>query len=235
MAVLRNHFTTYAMDRRGFGASGDGPDYSIDRDFDDVVAVVEAAVARSDGPVCLWGHSYGANCAMGGADRSTLVDHLVLYEPSFGLQYPAGAIEAAEAALAAGDRETAVQRVLCDALEMAEDEVDALRETDRWAVLLAGAHTAPRECRVEESWVYEPGQFDRITAPTLFLSGGESAPGLVEATASAAGAIGPSEVRVLDGHGHFAHRTDPELVVAMITEFVAGGGDGRVLQKGCAE
>ena len=84
------------MDRRGFGASGDGAGYSIERDFDDVAAVVDAVAARTGGPVALWGHSYGANCAMGGAARTANVGHLVLYEPSLGLPYPPGSIERIE-------------------------------------------------------------------------------------------------------------------------------------------
>jgi pimeloyl-ACP methyl ester carboxylesterase len=63
VAVLRHHFTTFAMDRRGFGASGDTADYEIERDFDNVAAVVDTVAARTSGPVALWGHSYGANCA----------------------------------------------------------------------------------------------------------------------------------------------------------------------------
>ena len=67
VAVLGGEFTTYAMDRRGFGASGDAPGYTIERDFDDVAAVVDAIAELTGGPVALWGHSYGANCAMGGS------------------------------------------------------------------------------------------------------------------------------------------------------------------------
>lgn len=35
-------------------------------------------VARTGGPVALWGHSYGAGCAMGGAALTSNVDHLLL-------------------------------------------------------------------------------------------------------------------------------------------------------------
>src|SRR5262245_11620130 len=73
IAVLREHVTTYCLDRRGFGASGDTAGYAIESDCDDVAAVVDAVTARTGGPVALWGHSYGANCAMGGAARSTNV------------------------------------------------------------------------------------------------------------------------------------------------------------------
>ena len=71
IAVLRNHFTTFAMDRRGFGATPDTGDYTIDMDFADVAAVADAVAARTGGRVALWGHSYGANCAIGGAARTT--------------------------------------------------------------------------------------------------------------------------------------------------------------------
>lgn len=216
---LNKHFTTFAMDRRGFGGSGDGVDYSIERDFDDVSAVVEAVATRSGQPVVLWGHSYGANCAMGGASISPGVDRLVLYEPSLGLKYPVDAIEEAEVALAAGDRERAVVRMLFDALEMSRQEIDALRSSPRWPLILAGAHTAPRECRVEHAWEYSSGQFDGIDAATLLLTGSESPAPVKEATDRAAVAIPNARVQVLEGLGHFAHRTDPAMVVSIVREF----------------
>lgn len=221
--VLSRHFTIHAMDRIGLGASGDRAGYTIESEFEDVAAVVDAVASLAGRPVVLWGHSYGANCAMGGAAISSRVDHLVLYEPSLGLRYPEGAIQAAERALEAEDRETAVVHMLFDVLEMSREEIDAVRSGPRWPKILAGAHTAPREGRVEDSWVYEPGQFDGIDAPTLFLSGGESAAPVIAATGRAAAAIPASRIRVMDGHGHFAHRTDPEMVVSIIQEFVSGG------------
>jgi pimeloyl-ACP methyl ester carboxylesterase len=220
VAVLREHFTTYCPDRRGFGASDDGDEYALERDFDDVVAVVEAVAARRGGPVALFGHSYGAGCAMGAAARTSAVHHLVLYEPALGLQYPPGSIEGIEKALAAGDRDAAIVAVLTDILEMTGEEIAAMRATPLWAARLASAHTVPRECRVEHGWVYEPGQFDGVAAPTLFLAGSDSVPAVAEATRAAVAALPHAQVRVLEGHGHFAHKTDPELVTAIIREFV---------------
>ena len=220
VGALRDHFTTYAMDRRGFGASEDGGDYSIERDFDDVAAVVDAVASRTGEPVALWGHSYGANGAMGGAAISPHVHHLILYEPSLGLSYPQGAVDAAEADLAAGNLEAAVERMLFDVLEMSEDEIEAVRSSDRWPLLLAGAHTAPRECRAEEGWVYQPGASDAVEAPALLLSGSESGQDIKLATHRAATALPDAQIYVLEGHGHFAHRTDPQLVVDVIRGFV---------------
>ncbi len=57
VAELTDGATTFAMDRRGFGASTDTAGYSIEREFDDVAAVVNAVAERTGGPVALWGHS----------------------------------------------------------------------------------------------------------------------------------------------------------------------------------
>ena len=90
VAELRSSVTTYAMDRRGFGDSGDADAHDLEREFEDVAAVVDHVAQLSGGPVTLFGHSYGASCAMGGAARSNNVAALILYEPSLGLTYPRG-------------------------------------------------------------------------------------------------------------------------------------------------
>ncbi len=209
------------MDRRGFGASGDTHGYAIERDFQDVAAVVDDVAARTGRPVALWGHSYGANCAMGGAALTTNVHRLVLYEPSLGIAYPPGSIDRIEAALARGDHDAAIATVLVDILEMTNEEIDVYRASPLWPARLAAAPTIPRECRVEESWVYQPGQFDSVVATTLLLTGSNSVPVVTEATDLAAAAIPDAEIRVLEGHDHFAHRTDPAMVAEIVGRFIA--------------
>ncbi|HEX4983465.1 MAG TPA: alpha/beta hydrolase [Ilumatobacteraceae bacterium] len=220
---LRTDLTTYSMDRRGFGASADTAPYTIERDFDDVAAVVDAVSADAEGPVALFGHSYGANCAMGGAARTTNVHHLVLYEPSLGLTYPPGAIERIETAIAAGDLDAAAVAVLVEILEFSEEEITAMRasQNPNWATRIASAWTLPRECDVEERWVYEPGQFDTIKAPTLLLAGSESPPDLAKATDNACNAIPDARIHALTGHAHMAHKSDPALVGTLIRQFVS--------------
>jgi pimeloyl-ACP methyl ester carboxylesterase len=222
VAVLRRSMATYCPDRRGFGASGDGDTYAIEQDFDDIAAVVDAVAARTGGPVALFGHSYGASVAMGAATRTANVHHLVLYEPSLGLPYPPGAIDRIDAALVSGDREAAILEVLAGILEMGPEEIDALRSDPLWPTRLAAAHTVPRECRAEEGWVFAPGQFDAISAPTLFLAGSDSLPVVAKATVDARAAVPHAETVVLRGHGHFAHKTDPDLVASIIAQFVDG-------------
>jgi pimeloyl-ACP methyl ester carboxylesterase len=220
VAELRGDMATYAMDRRGFGASGDATGYAVEREFEDVAAVVRAVAARAGGPAALWGHSYGAGCAMGGAALTGDVDRLVLYEPGLGIPYPAGSIEEVEAALAADDVETAVRLVLVGIVGVTEAELDALRSGPRWPTMLASVPTVPRECRVEDGWRYRPAAFDGIAAPTLLLAGSESLPVLREATDRAAAAIPGARVRMLQGHAHLAIRTDPAMVADLIRRFV---------------
>jgi pimeloyl-ACP methyl ester carboxylesterase len=221
VAALSTDMTTFAMDRRGFGVSGDGTDYAIEREFEDVAGVVDAVAVRVGGPVALWGHSYGASLAMGGATLTGSVSHLILYEPSLGLAYPPDWIETVEQALAEGDDEAAIISVLRDVLELTDDQIDARRSEPEWARRVAVAPTVPRECRAEQGWVFKPGQFGGITAPTLLVSGSDSTTAIKQCTEAAAAAVAGARIQVLDGHAHIAHRTDPDLVAAIIRDFIA--------------
>jgi pimeloyl-ACP methyl ester carboxylesterase len=53
------------------------------------------------------------------------------------------------------------------------------------------------------------------------FSGSETPPAVTAATHRAAAAIPDARIHVLEGHGHFAHRTDPAMVGAIIREFIA--------------
>ena len=218
---LRADTTTFALDRRGLGASGDRHAYAIEREFEDVAAVVDAVAGRVGGPVALWGHSYGASCAMGGAALTRNVHHLVLYEPSLAL--PLGdSLPSIERQVAAGELEAALLELLVGVVGMTDAEVQAMRANPYmpWEARLATVPTVVRECRAEAAWVYRPGQFDGIAAPTLLLAGSESPPVVRASTDTAAAAIPNARIHVLDGEGHFAHRNDPALVAGIIREFV---------------
>lgn len=114
------------MDRRGFGASGDGEEYSIEQEF---AGIVDAVAERTGEPVVLWGHSYGASCVMGAAALTGNVGHLVVYEPSLGMGYPPGWVEAVEEAVARGDNEGALLLLFRDVLELSPEQIEVLRAT----------------------------------------------------------------------------------------------------------
>jgi pimeloyl-ACP methyl ester carboxylesterase len=221
---LRGGASTFAMDRRGRGASGDAPEYAIEREFEDVAAVVDAVATRTGAPVTVWGHSYGADCAMGAATLTSNVGRLVLYEPGLGFASSDAvnaAIETIEIAVAAGDMERALLVALKEIVELTDEEIAFVRSSPAWPARLAAVPVLPREIRAEVDWVYQPGQFDAITAPTVLLAGADSPPAQQEVTQRAAAAIPGAQIRVLEGHSHMAHRVDPAIVAAIVLGLAA--------------
>src|ERR1700733_7290050 len=82
LSRLAQHFTAYAMDRRGRAPSGDAKEYSISNEADDIAAVVDAI----GGPVVVLAHSYGGLATLEALDKLKTVSHLILYEPPVALQ-----------------------------------------------------------------------------------------------------------------------------------------------------
>jgi pimeloyl-ACP methyl ester carboxylesterase len=216
---LVSDFTTYAIDRRGFGASGDSASWSLERDFEDLSEVVDHVTADTGEPVSIWGHSFGANVAMGAAARSTDVVALVLYEPSLGLPFPDGEIARLDQMVATGDRDGAVTRYLRLALELDDDDIAGLRASPRWTSMVNTVHTITRESLAEQDWHYDR-QFASIQAPTLMLTGSDTPPDIRTATQAAAAALDGVTIQVLDGHGHLAQRTDPAFVARITVDFL---------------
>ena len=112
LPLLEKHFAVYAMDRRGRGESGDGASpYSAQREFEDVAAVVDAIGTG----VHLFGHSYGAVCALEASLLTDRIDRLILYEPPIPLPGPRdeddGVLKKLEDLLAAGERAAVLDHV----------------------------------------------------------------------------------------------------------------------------
>src|SRR5262245_5969258 len=109
---LEEHFTVTRIDRRGRGGSGDSAEYAIEREFEDVATVVNALEA----PVLLFGHSFGAVCALEAAMRTEKLAGLMLYEAPVcegeSLASP-DLLERLESLLATGDREGVLSTLLC--------------------------------------------------------------------------------------------------------------------------
>lgn len=214
--------TTFCMDRRGFGVSGDSDVYALEREHEDVAAVVDAVAQLSRAPVALFGHSYGANCALGGAVATDQVARLVLYEPSLGLTYPAGCIDSIEAALERGDRDAAITLVLSTILQMTPAAIDRYRQSPVWPDRLRAAHTIPRECRVEEERSFAGVRW-AVGCPTRVLTGSDTTEELARIARAAVLAIEGAALGVLEAQGHMAHRAAPHLVARYLHSVEQGG------------
>ncbi len=77
--ALAPRFTAMNYDRRGRGDSGDTPPYSVEREIDDIAALIAAA----GGSASVFGHSSGATLTLKAAASGLPIRHLVLYEPPF--------------------------------------------------------------------------------------------------------------------------------------------------------
>lgn len=213
--LLVERFTVYAMDRRGRGGSGDSPDYSLEREAEDIAALASAI----GGGVSVLGHSFGALCALEAALLIPRLRHLILYEPALSGASPE-AIVRLEALLDTGDREAVVLALFREIVEMPPDEIEYLRASPNFPAMVVAAHTVSRELRAEERYRFDPARFERLTVPTLLLLGGDSPPSLKKPTETLHAAIPNSRIVVLPGQQHIAHYTAPDLIAREIELFL---------------
>ena len=220
--LLAPHLTVHAVDRRGRGLSGDAPEYALEREYDDLAAVTAAIAARAGGPVTLYGHSYGATCALGAAMRSSDVRRLVLYEPAFAgtAHHPAALLGRLDALVARGEPEAAVEMAFREVLGAPAADIVALRAQPSWPRRVAAAATIPRELRTATGRPLDPVQYTGIRVPTLLLDGEHSPPGQRAAVAALARALPAARVAVLPGQAHLAQLTAPELITEAVLEFL---------------
>ena len=155
--LLADSFTCYLMDRRARGRSGDGLDYSIEGEYQDVAAVLHAAGPKPH----LIGHSYGAVCALGAA-LQTPVDKLVLYEPPAGIEF-GPEVENYRQAIAAGDTERALEIGITKIVGVPQSQFQALRTSPMFPMFKALAPGWVRE-RWNKSRAWEPTS--SATAPS---------------------------------------------------------------------
>ena len=206
---LRERFTVVSMDRRGRGRSGDGDEHAIEREAEDVLAVLEAV-----GGELLVGHSYGALCAILAAQRTDRLRRLVLYEPPIAVR-PAF-LEGMEERVAGGDRDDVLAGFL-RGTGVPAAQVELIRASAAWPVLLDAVPSLPRELRAASRWENPAGPID---VPTLFLRGGETdSVAYLDTFDELQAAFTDSRLELLDGQTHIAHVLAAEDFAARIVRF----------------
>jgi pimeloyl-ACP methyl ester carboxylesterase len=219
---LSERFGLHAVDRRGRGLSGDAGAYAIEREFEDVAAVVDSF----DEPVVLLGHSYGATAALEAARLTSNIAALVLYEPPLpvGLEiYEPSVVERLEGLLAAGDRDGLLTTFMREVPRVPESHIETMRGQETWAARVAAAHTIPRELRAVNEYSADVREdFAGVDVRTLLLVGGASPAFLVEPSRVLAESLPDAEVAVFEGHAHSAMDTATDEFVARVVEFAAG-------------
>src|SRR4051812_11375607 len=159
LPAFEQRYTVYAIDRRGRGGSGDSENFAIEREFEDVAAVVDSLGK----PVTLLGHSDGALCALEAASLSRNVRALALYEPSFEMVgaeiYPPEVIERLETLLQAGDPDEVVATTAREVAGASPEVVANMRSQPAWRARVAAGHAIPRELRAVKAYRFDPKRF----------------------------------------------------------------------------
>ncbi len=222
--LARRH-TVHAIDRRGRGASGDAPGYSIVREFEDLAAVADAIAAESDGPVDVVGHSYGGRCALGAALLTDALRRVVSYEgaptPPGSSYRPAGIEARLRGRLAADDPDGALATFLTEVVGMNDVDLAAYRADPIWPLRAAAAGTILRELEAEADPAASLDRLGSVRQPVLQLLGGESLPVFRDATVALDERLADGRIVVIDGARHAAHHTHADELVAAIEAFLA--------------
>jgi pimeloyl-ACP methyl ester carboxylesterase len=217
LPALEERFTVVAFDRRGRGLSGDANDYALERELEDVVAVVESTGEAAN----VLGHSYGGICALEAALLTDRIRKLVLYEPPMGfLASPPRVVDQLQALLEAGRRDELLGFFMQEVAGLPPDQVELMRSLPAWEARLDAADTIPREELASREYVFDPGRFRDLDVPTLFLQGSDSPDPFRAAGEALQAALPDCRVVVMPGQRHAAMDTGTDLFTAEVLSFL---------------
>jgi len=218
---FEKRFTVYAVDRRGRGSSGDSEVYALEREFEDLAAIIKVV----PGPVFLLGHSFGAICSIEVSLSMQNIARMVLYEPPIPVGGPICPPDLVDHMLTLSDegqREEVLITFFRDIVRMSEIEISQARSLATWPTRVAAAHTIPRELREVNKYVFKPARFSAVAAPVLLLLGGDSPDFLTRGTNAVHAAIPSSRVTTMPGQRHVAMDTAPGHFLRELIAFFNG-------------
>jgi pimeloyl-ACP methyl ester carboxylesterase len=209
-ALLAADFTVLRYDRRGRGDSGDAPAYAVEREVEDLAAIIDAA----GGGAFAYGHSSGAALALLTAASGVPITKLVAYEPPYRVDGGGdpGLADRLWADVAAGDRVGAVKRFLAEAIGVPPEAVAVAEHWPDWPGMLAIAHTLPYDLTLVGDGSV-PSSLAAVAVPTLVLHGDRSFDWIVDGMAELVRTIPSAIGRVMidQDHGVAPEVIGPEL------------------------
>lgn len=206
--LLAPRFRVVNYDRRGRGDSGDAPEYAVEREIEDLAALV----AETGGTADVFGMSSGAVLALRAAAAGVPLRRAVLYQPPFSVDasghLPPPDFERRLGELtSSGRRGAAVSYFMREGMGAPRPFVGVLRlARPIWKNLEAVAHTLPYDYAVMDGTVHgqplarEP--WASVEIPTLVLDGGKSPASLRRAADALAARLPDSERRTLPDQSH---------------------------------
>jgi len=163
--LLSDRFTVYRYDRRGRGDSTDTLPYSVDREVEDIAALVDQA----GGSAYVYGFSSGALLGLNAAAAGVAIPRLALLEPPLDddeTQAPSSLTTELEELTGAGHNSDALEHFQIS-IGVPDEIIEDSRGTPAWKAMESVAHTLVYDCRISEATA--PEVFAAVTAPTLVL------------------------------------------------------------------
>ena len=211
--LLAEMFTVVNYDRRGRGASGDAGGYAVEREVEDIAALIDAA----GGSAFVYGFSSGALLALHAAASGLAVRRLALLEPP--VETDEDRSEQAEftAELArlvtAGRRADAVQYFNAG-IGVPEEMIEEMRGTPAWSAMESVAHTLVYDCVISEATSL--ALLETVTVPTLVLDSQGSTDDLTGWAATVGRHLPRGTHRSLPGQWH---GVPDDVLAPVLTEF----------------
>jgi len=217
---FQNQFTVYSVDRRGRGMSSDSPEYSLYKEAEDIVAVVEFI----NEPVFLLGHSHGAIVSMEAALLTANIKCMLLYEPPLPLgtpTHPPGVPEKMQALIDSGRNDDALAVFFKEVVKMPDHEFEKYSSLPVYKRRAELAPTIPRELTLYRIYSFEQAKFKKLDIPVLLMLGGDSPALFKNAIQVLDAALPNSTVVVLPGQQHIAMDTNTGLFVDEVKKFLS--------------
>jgi pimeloyl-ACP methyl ester carboxylesterase len=218
---LAPNFTAVTYDRRGRGDSGDTLPYAVEREVEDVEALVEEA----GGTAFALGHSSGAVLALEAAVATPGITKLVLYEPPFVVDdsrppVPDDLVQHLDELVASGRRGEAVEYFMTVGVGVPAEAIPSMKESRFWPSLETLAHTISYDGRImSDNMAGKPLSSDRwstVTNPALVIDGGASQPSLRNAGQALVDVLPNAKHLTLEGQ---THEVDPAVLTPVLVEF----------------
>ena len=221
LPFLARSFTVYTFDRRGRGESGDTLPFAVEREVEDIEAMLRAIGE----PAHLLGHSAGGILALLAAERTDKLLSLILYEPAFvvdGTRQRPGpeVLKRMQGLLAAGDRDEVIRTAIRETLDLTEEHIAAMGAGPGWQHLRAVAHTVPYDWQLWDEPLV-PERVNAVQTRTLLLTGSESPTWLQIGTRAVLAALPNATLEVLEGQEHHATVTAPETFAQVVVDFAS--------------
>lgn len=217
--LLAPHFTVFTYDRRARGDSGDTAPYAVEREIEDI----EALIAAAGGSAFVYAISSGAALALRAAASGLKIKQLALYEPPFmvgdkGHRPPADHQAQLTRMIASGRRGDAVTFYMKDIIGMPGLLVAAFRLFPMWSKLKAVAPSLPYDSAIMGDFSLPTKRAASVTIPTLVISGEKTFPVLRQAATRLAEAIPGAQSRTL---ARQTHNVSAKVLVPVLVEFFA--------------